>query len=96
MRTLKLIIITGLMLFLMLFFGSCQGQTQSIIVPVTVKAGDTLDGIIIRLADQYGDGRDYREIRYYAAEDNDKHNKNIFPGEVLKIRLEVQKNEKDR
>lgn len=96
MGTLKLIVYSGLLLFLILFFGSCRGKTQSIIVPVTVKAGDTLDGIVIKLADQYGDARDYREIRYYATEENDKHNKNIFPGEVLNIRLEVQKNEKDR
>lgn len=96
MRTLKLIILTGLLLFLMLFFGSCHRQTQSITVPVTVKHGDTLYGIVIDLADQYGDERDIREIMHYAAEENNKHNKNIFPGEVLNIRLEVQKNEKDR
>lgn len=94
MRTLKLIILTGLMLFLMLFFGSCQGQTQSIIVPVTVKSGDTLYGIVIDLADQHGDERDIREIVYYAAVDNGKYNKDIFPGEVLNIKLEVPKNEK--
>lgn len=96
MKTLKLIIFTGLLLFLMLFLGSCQGQTQSITVPVTVKSGDTLYGIVVDLADQYGDERDIREIMYYAAEENNKHNKNIFPGEVLNIHLEVQKNEKDR
>ncbi len=96
MRTLKLIILTSLLLFLMLFFGSCHGQTQSITVPVTVKAGDTLDGLIIKLADQYGDTRDYREIRCQVKHDNQKSDSSIFPGEVLNIRLEVQKNEKDR
>lgn len=96
MRTLKLIIFTSLLLFLMLFFGSCHGQTQSITVPVTVKAGDTLDRLIIKLADQYGDTRDYREIRCQVKHDNQKSDSSIFPGEVLNIRLEVQKNEKDR
>lgn len=96
MKTLKLIIFCGLLLFAMIFFSSRHGQTQSITVPVTIKNGDTLYEIVIDLANQYGDERDIREIMYYAAEENDKHNKNIFPGEVLKIRLEVEKNEKDR
>ena len=96
MSPLKLLIFTRVLLLLMLFYGSCHGQPQSITAPVTVKAGDTLDGLIIKLADQYGDARDYREIRCQVKHDNQKSDSSIFPGEVLNIRLEVEKNEKDR
>lgn len=93
MRTVKAIVVSALLLAAMMFFTS-GGETKTVTVPVTVKSGDTLYGIVIDLADQHGDERDIREIVYYAAVDNGKYNKDIFPGEVLNIKLEVPKNEK--
>ena len=39
-----------------------EPDTKTITVPSVVYAGDTLDGICIRLAEKYGDTRSYKEI----------------------------------
>ena len=62
--------------------------TKTITVPVKVYAGDTLDSICIRLAEKYGDERNYKEISWYAQEKNGV-GEFIYPGQVLYIDLEV-------
>lgn len=94
-KTAKLFGLLSALLAAMIFFTSCRAEeTREIIVPVTVKTGDTLDGILIRVADEYGDRRDYREIRYHVKADNGKTDSAIFPGEALNIRLVVPVKEK--
>lgn len=63
-------------------------DTKTITVPVRVYAGDTLDGICIRLAEKYGDTRNYKEISYYAQKKNNI-GRYIYPGQRLYIDLEV-------
>lgn len=63
-------------------------DTKTITVPVRVYSGDTLDGICIRLAEQYGDERNYKEISWYAQKKNGV-DEFIYPGQVLYIDLEV-------
>lgn len=63
-------------------------DTKTITVPVRVYAGDTLDDICIRLAEQYGDERNYKEISWYAQQKNNV-GRYIFPGQTLFIDLEV-------
>ena len=84
-------------------------QTEKIYVPYTVYAGDTLSDICIRLAEKYGDNRlaekygdnrDWREIVYYASEQNGKP-RYLQPGDKLVIELLVERgrqieNEKSR
>lgn len=63
-------------------------DTKTITVPVKVYSGDTLDGICIRLAEKYGDERNYKEISWYAQKKNGV-GEFIYPGQVLYIELEV-------
>ena len=70
-----------------------EPATTAIVVPVTVHTGDTLNSICIDLAEKYGDSRDWREIVYYAKEQNNI-GKYIQPGDKLIIELVV--NEKSR
>lgn len=75
-------------------------QQEKIYVPYTVYSGDTLSDICIRLAEQYGDERDWREIVYYASEQNGKP-RYLQPGDKLVIELLVERggqieNEKSR
>lgn len=93
-KTAKLFCLLSALLAAMIFFTSCRAEEkhEEVIVPVIVKSGDTLDSIIIRTADQYGDDRDYREIRSQVRRDNGKESSAyIFPGEALNIRLQVKK-----
>lgn len=69
-----------------------EGKAK-IVVPVVVRQGDTLDSICIRIADEHGDVRDYREIVYYAQKQNDIR-RFIHPGDVIMIELEVEKENK--
>lgn len=70
-----------------------QQKTKTVSVPVVVHSGDTLDGIVLKLADKYGDERDYRVIRHYAIKDNKISQCLIYPGDLLNIRLEVPVND---
>lgn len=71
--------------------GCATEPRAKITVPVVVRQGDTLDSICIRVADEHGDVRDYREIVYYTQKQNDIKNF-IHPGDVILIELEVEKN----
>ena len=65
-----------------------EPDTKTITVPAVVYSGDTLDGICIRLAEKYGDTRNYKEISYYAQKKNNIGHY-IYPGQRLYIDLEV-------
>lgn len=67
-----------------------RSQMDKVYVPVTVHTGDTLSGICIKLAQQYGDDRDWREIVYYAQEHNGKK-QFLQPGDRLVIELLVER-----
>lgn len=65
-----------------------EPDTKTITVPAVVYTGDTLDGICIRLAEKYGDMRNYKEISYYAQKKNNI-GRFIYPGQKLFIDLKV-------
>lgn len=65
-----------------------EPDAKTITVPAVVYAGDTLDGICIRLAEKYGDARSYKEISWYAQKKNNIE-RYIYPGQKLYIDLEV-------
>lgn len=90
----------AMLVAVMIAFPPEAEQTEKIYVPYTVYAGDTLSDICIRLAEQYGDNRDWREIVYYASEQNGKP-RYLQPGDKLVIELLVERggqieNEKSR
>lgn len=86
---LKLIIKATVIIFAALVFVGCNSNSvHKIVVPVTVQQGDTLDGICIKLADEYGDERNYKEIVYYAQVQNHVQ-RFIYPGQTLFVELEV-------
>ena len=90
----------AILVAVMIAFPPSAEQTEKIYVPYTVYAGDTLSDICIRLAEQYGDERDWREIVYYANEQNGKP-RYLQPGDKLVIELLVERgkqieNEKSR
>lgn len=90
----------AILVAVMIAFPPSAEQTEKIYVPYTVYAGDTLSDICIRLAEQYGDERDWREIVYYASEQNGKP-RFLQPGDKLVIELLVERgrqieNEKSR
>jgi len=90
----------AILVAVMIAFPPSAEQTEKIYVPYTVYAGDTLSDICIRLAEQYGDNRDWREIVYYASEQNGKP-RYLQPGDKLVIELLVERggqieNEKSR
>lgn len=90
----------AILVAVMIAFPPEAEQTEKIYVPYTVYAGDTLSDICIRLAEQYGDNRDWREIVYYASEQNGKP-RYLHPGDKLVIELLVERgkqieNEKSR
>lgn len=90
----------AILVAVMIAFPPEAEQTEKIYVPYTVYAGDTLSDICIRLAEQYGDERDWREIVYYASEQNGKP-RYLQPGDKLVIELLVERggqieNEKSR
>ena len=90
----------AILVAVMIAFPPSAEQTEKIYVPYTVYAGDTLSDICIRLAEQYGDERDWREIVYYASEQNGKP-RYLQPGDKLVIELLVERggqieNEKSR
>ena len=90
----------AILVAVMIAFPPSAEQTEKIYVPYTVYAGDTLSDICIRLAEQYGDERDWREIVYYASEQNGKP-RHLQPGDKLVIELLVERggqieNEKSR
>lgn len=68
--------------------GALFPETKTITVPVRVYSGDTLDCICIRLAEEYGDERNYKEISWYAQKKNNV-GQYIYPGQMLYIELEV-------
>ena len=65
-----------------------EPDTKTITVPAVVYSGDTLDGICIRLAEKYGDARNYKEISWYAQKKNNIE-RYIYPGQKLYIDMEV-------
>lgn len=65
-----------------------EPDTKTITVPAVVYSSDTLDGICIRLAEEYGDTRSYKEISWYAQKKNNI-GRFIYPGQKLCIDLEV-------
>ena len=83
----------AILVAVMIAFPPTGEPAQKISVPVTVYQGDTLSSICIDLAEKYGDSRDWREIVYYAKEQNNI-GKYIQPGDKLIIELVV--NEKSR
>lgn len=90
----------AILVAVMIAFPPEAEQTEKIYVPYTVYSGDTLSDICIRLAEQYGDKRDWREIVYYASEQNGKP-RYLQPGDKLVIELLVERggqieNEKSR
>lgn len=90
----------AILVAVMIAFPPQAEQKKKIYVPYTVYAGDTLSDICIRLAEQYGDNRDWREIVYYASEQNGKP-RYLQPGDKLVIELLVERgrqieNEKSR
>lgn len=90
----------AILVAVMIAFPPEAEQHEKIYVPYTVYAGDTLSDICIRLAEQYGDNRDWREIVYYASEQNGKP-RYLQPGDKLVIELLVERgkqieNEKSR
>lgn len=90
----------AILVAVMIAFPPEAEQQEKIYVPYTVYAGDTLSDICIRLAEQYGDNRDWREIVYYASEQNGKP-RYLQPGDKLVIELLVERgrqieNEKSR
>lgn len=86
----KKYLIAGIFIALVSWFAADAlfPDTKTITVPVVVYSGDTLDGICIRLAEKYGDERNYKEISWYAQEKNGV-GEFIYPGQVLYIELEV-------
>lgn len=76
----------------MIAFPPSAEPAQKIYVPVTVYSGDTLSGICQSLAEKYGDKRDWREIVYYAQEQNNV-GRYIQPGDKLVIELLVERGE---
>lgn len=90
----------AILVAVMIAFPPEAEQQEKIYVPYTVYAGDTLSDICIRLAEKYGDSRDWREIVYYASEQNGKP-RYLQPGDKLVIELLVERggqieNEKSR
>ena len=88
---LKLIIKATVIICAALVFVGCNSNSNNvhkIVVPVTVQQGDALDGICIKLADEYGDERNYKEIVYYAQVQNHVQ-RFIYPGQTLFVELEV-------
>ena len=86
---LKLIIkVVAIICAALVFVGCNSTNVHKIVVPVTVQQGDTLDGICIKLADEYGDERNYKEIVYYAQVQNHVQ-RFIYPGQTLFVELEV-------
>lgn len=82
----------AILVAVMIAFPPEAEQTEKIYVPYTVYRGDTLSDICIRLAEQYGDERDWREIVYYAQEQNGKP-RYLQPGDKLVIELLVKRGE---
>ena len=90
----------AILVAVMIAFPPQAEQKEKIYVPYTVYSGDTLSDICIRLAEKYGDKRDWREIVYYASEQNGKP-RYLQPGDKLVIELLVERgkqieNEKSR
>ena len=81
----------AILVAVMIAFPPQAEQHEKIYVPYTVYSGDTLSDICIRLAEKYGDSRDWREIVYYAKEQNNI-GKYIQPGDKLIIELVVNEN----
>lgn len=75
---------------IMIAFPPNAEPADKILVPVTVHSGDTLSEICQRLAAEYGDERDWREIVYYAQEQNGI-GRYIQPGDKLVIELLVER-----
>lgn len=72
--------------------GCATEQRAKIVVPVVVRQGDTLDSICIRIADEHGDVRNYREIVYYTQRRNEIQ-KFIYPGDIILVELEVERDD---
>ncbi|MEQ2722536.1 hypothetical protein AAAU36_01750 [Phascolarctobacterium faecium] len=72
--------------------GCATEPRAKITVPVVVRQGDTLDSICIRIADEHGDVRDYREIVYYTQQRNEIQ-KFIYPGDIILVELEVERDD---
>lgn len=82
----------AILVAVMIAFPPQAEQTEKIYVPYMVHSGDTLSGICQSLAAHYGDERDWREIVYYANEQNGKP-RYIQPGDKLVIELLVKRGE---
>lgn len=91
-----LIIAAALALFA---FTESATDTHKVVVHHTVTTGQTMQGIALKLAYEYGDKRDWREIVYHAQVASGKYrdidgrryyNSLIRPGEVLTYVLEVE------
>ncbi len=85
----KGILIFGIIVaFLSVFWFWPSEPKTKIYIPVTVKAGDTLESICRKAAKENNDTRDIREIVYYAAKQNSVK-KFIHPGDQLVIEIFV-------
>lgn len=82
----------AILVAVMIAFPPDAEQHEKIYVPYTVHSGDTLSGICQSLAAHYGDERDWREIVYYANEQNGKP-RYLQPGDKLVIELLVKRGE---
>lgn len=82
----------AILVAIMIAFPPEAEQHEKIYVPYTVYSGDTLSGICQSLAAHYGDERDWREIVYYANEQNGKP-RYLQPGDKLVIELLVKRGE---
>lgn len=80
----------AILVAVMIAFPPEAEQHEKIYVPYTVYSGDTLSDICIRLAEQYGDERDWREIVYDTRQHNNlPANDLIQPGDIILVELEV-------
>lgn len=83
-----------MMILLMAACLACAAFTrqpvETVAVTVTVRSGDTMEGIIYDLKEAYNDRRDWREIYAQAKRDN-TFTRYIVPGQQIVFRMEQGK-----